>query len=1007
MSSATLVVAPVAAIVSCGQNKNYGDLWHGSHRDVVVYSPSVNGQNTNYGSALQLEAPLSFLASTSMGNALNSQILGLFNKVKDGFDKYNEIKSKTKIDGKEVETVKIKADFNRGSHLEFALVKAVKLNFKDNTNEIFDKDINDKNDDKSINGKHFQDVLDTKTVSNIEFIYKDDFKKHHWIQQISGKQMDSFKVEDIWTGIKISSFLNDRTRKNDLENTFGSTEGDKVFKKINALMAKESDDKNRFQETKETTPPSFYETPGTYKLTKDQFRISNKKNVINEKNKTFKLSFDGDQTNQAFKSFWKTNFMSNGGFFAYSTGEIKRLIRNKENKLKAWASANGIDFNKFKNTEVYKSGVIQRDLTKNEKDHEVGGHYYVSLNGKKSFQVNQNLNYIDERWLNLKNKKGEKTTLNSMRYEFIQKSPLAPTIMNEAYFQGFNVGGSIKALSASELQKALSNQKQYGIMHTSGYTASKMIGDYSAMQFLPTFGIGDELDKDGKPKHKSKPKYVFFNDNYAKLLWGHNIKELYKKADIGTTDKASTKDFVEKLFGGPGIQFISSLMAAVNSYTFVKETSTTLQESTTLVAPEGPITGKDFKDGTHAIRYLAHPPTTSTPDDLLHISLRDRNAVKTLSGSGNYTLTTVSREEYSKQFTKAGLKANERYGAPKNKLDILKNNIKEALDAAGIGSNEKVTWELPIGRGETGPTKNPIYEQFRKFIDSLDPRLNMVAEMNPYTEEGVLHGSSEVVQKEFTLDFTLDKKTGDTKKWVKRINGAGMGYSISSLKLANAYKVSSPAAPLLQTINYLQNGELLALSYYSDKNSKISGTKLESLNIIIKTLKDEMKNMFEKNSSNTWADLKSTDKQTIIDTFKNWKFEDIYKAGPADISSYDYIGLGGLEKIRKLKQTKTFLDKTNKDLVKDIRIVMDKVNEWFENALFLLDIKMTSTMSQADIMKTIVAFNIIQPSGFNPGLTTLGNRNLSANGLAKNWYHNPLSDSNGFDDISWIRVDTD
>ena len=1009
LSSTFLVAAPIAAVVSCGQNTNYGDLWHGSHRDIVVYSPAENGQNTNYGSASQLEAPLYFLASSNMGNVLNSQMLGLFNKVKDGFDKYSEKSSKTFIDGKYVDTIKIDAKFNRGSHLEFALVKAVKLIFKDGTSETFDSDSNNKNDKHSINGDKFQKILDTKTVVNINFIYRDDFNKHHWIQQITGKKMGSFKVEDIWTGIKISSFLNDRTRKINLESAFGPAEGDKVFKAINIMMSKGSDIKTRFKDTNQTTPPSFYEVEGSYRLTKDQFRTSNKNNVIDEKAKIFRLSFEGTQTNRAFKSFWKNNFIDNGGFFAYSTDEITRLIKKQENKMKEWAKANKIDFNKLKNTEVYQSGVMQRDLAKNEKDHEVGGHYYVSSNEKKSFQVNQNLDYVDKRWLNLRNKKGERTTLNSMRYEFIQDTPLAPTIMNEAYFQGFNIDGNIKALSARELQKALNNKKQYGLMHSSSYTSSNIIGDYSAFQLLPTFAIGDKLDNKGNPVHKSRPKYVFFNNNYAKLLWGHNIKELYEKARIGTTDKSSTKDFTENYFGGPGLQFLSSLLAAINAYTVAKEFSTTSQETTTLLAPEGPITGKEFKDGKAPIRYIAHPPlnVNKTPDDLLNISLRDVNAVRTLSGKTNYDITTVTRKEYAEQFTKAGLKASQRYGAPKIKLDKLKQNIKEALDKAGIKQNEKVTWELPIGRGVTSPTKNQVYEQLRKFVDSLDPRLNMVAEMNPYKEDGKLTAGSEVAKKEFTIDFTLDTKNGGTKKWIERINAAGMGYSIASLKLARPYKVSSPAGPLLQNINYLQNGELVALSYYDDKPNKIKNTKLEGLKCIIESLKEEMKSAFVTNANKTWSGLKSAYKQKIINTFKNWKFEDIYKAGAADISSYDYIGLGGLEWIRQLKQTKDYLSKNNKDLVNDIELIMNTVNEWFENTVFSLDTKMRTTMSQADIMKAIIAFNIIQPVGFNPALSILGNRDVASNGLSKNWYHNPMTDSSGFDDISWIRVDTD
>ena len=997
-------ISPIAFIISCGNNESPGDNWHGSHRDVVSYLPTNNGENPWYGRPSKAAPQYSYVGTGITQNVTNGMQFGLFSLVKQDIDRFNEVQTNN---AQGMATTEIISSPNRTSKLAFEAIKEVVLTYSDGTSIKFDNDSVDSTNDSSINGNKFlQDIsaADANGVSrvvDIKFVFRDDLSDHHWIQQTTGKKGAPIKAEDFWTAIQIEIMRNDSTRANAGGSQYINTYVNKIIKE--ELF--HGFDPN-------ITPSSWLNSQIINGLKASQFEITPtaKNNFILNNGKAIHFAFNGNQTATSMSSFWK-DIQTTGGLKAIPTQAVDNLKINNPVTIDVFQNAPDPkkELDDYQKSDLAATGIIEFFTAFNETDHYVAGKYYLSYNGKKRAIFKQNQDYIDDHWLNLKNKAGKKVTLNTYTIEFFQESDSMYTIIQKAFEQGFSVAGNRDGMSESDYQKALNNPRKYGIQYSTGYTSSKLLGDYSNIQFLPNFPNKYKLNPSNKNVVISgdSNKLVFFNDNYAKVMWGDTIANLHKPQDT-VDDNNMNGDWADQAFAGTGMQFISNLLSAQNWFTVIRNYDQSYQESTTSLPPEGPINGiygADF--------WVAHPPNNPTsPTEVLHERLRSRIGMDFYDNNGTNLLvpdyTETKRTDYQNVYTSSSGSALNRYGAPSAQLAKYKANITEALDKAGIGQNEKVTWEMPIGRGLNSIKMNIQYKKIQEFIRSLDQRLNPVAKMSPYREDGINTSQNEVIQSDYDQDFNLNNVgSGGSYEWISRLRGASTGYNVSSLKISDSYSLNSLAGGIYEEVAYLQSGFFLALSYYADHTNLMSGNSpLKGLQVFIDSFNESKDQTFAP-GGNWTNEFISSNSQDFINALENFDFAKLWDNPSSVIASYDYKGLNGFGDIRALEITPDGLT-PGTDLNKDLRTFMDLFNTFFVNAKYKLDEKINQRLlTDNQLLEAAIAYNIIQPGAMNPFNQYLSNRDNPKIVLYKNWFTSGGSDSSYMSDISWARVDSD
>ena len=1001
-------IAPIAISISCGNTKNlyddnnFGEIWHGSHRDIVVYQETDAGENPYYGRPNEALAKIAYLPSAIISQADNSTQFGLFSLVKQDIDRSTEVTT-TNADG--IQETKISVKPNRKTLLAFEAVKSVVLKYKDSSNlddKEFDSDSFDINDDKSINSNAFKDAIaasDANGISylkDIEFKFRDDLQDHHWIQQITGKKGAPIKPEDFWTSIQFQIMRNNAYRSK-----YGGSK--QINDYVNSKLKKDI-----FLEPQLGDEFGWLGYETLYGLKNSQFEPTKqaKENFI--KGNGIHFAFNGEQKGKSITSFWK-DIESTSGLKALPTKSFEELKKNypvTENVFKGTKDPKKA-LAAYQKSALADSGIVEAYSAQKDSDHYVAGKYYLSKSDKKKLVYKQNQDYINSHWLNLKNKAGKKVTLNSYTIEFITATDVVSSTIQTAFEQGFSAQGRQEGISENDYNKALDDPQKYGVKFFTGYQANKLIGDFSNIQFLPNLPNPYVLNADQTAAIPgTKNGFVFFNDNYAKVLWGDTIANLHKAQDKDD-DKDIHGEWANQAFAGTGIQFITNLLAAQNWFTFVKNQDSSLQDSTTVLPPEGPINGKDGND----FLISQSPINPSSNTEILHDRLRSRIGLDFYDDDSKDKLdapisTETKRSEYKDVYTSANLSSLERYGAPSAQLAKYKANITEALDKAGIGINEKVTWELPIARGITSVNLNVIYKQLQDFIKSLDPRLNPVAQMNPYKEDGT-KPQNEVAQADYDQDFTLSDNSAGSYLWLLRIHLNNVGYNASSLNISfgSTYEVNSlPGGIYTYTID-LFSGFLLALSYYADHDDLLKGNDLKGLKIFIDSFEESKNTSFVKGG--LWENkFTSTHKKVFIEALQNFEFKKLWDNPSSVIASYKYAGLNSFGKIRKLLTTIHGLK--DNDLKNDLNVFNSLFIQFTINAQNILDEKIKNGLiSNDDLLKAVIAYNIIQPGGLNPALQAIENRENPGIYIEKTWFTTGGINTSNYSDISWSRVDSD
>ena len=1022
-ATASTAIVPIAAIVSCGDS-NIGDVWAYSHRDVHMYEQSHDGNSPFYGTDYRFIPEAQYHDTGSIGDTFTTgTIINFFRRDKVGRDTFT--KAKTVENGHKV--TKILSNPNRATKLSFEAIGSVTITTKDasgtKTTTTFDDDSIGLGNPKSINSPTFKATLDGGGITAISFKLNDKMKDSYWIQNKTGKKKSKITMEDVRTSLQYDFYKNVKYFG---EHITGSLKTDKNKRDIlfNYYNTKSRVKTPVFQDAKaKDTDHTLLRYENINGLFKDQF---NKPNLIKDDTLTLRFNEQMSIKQQKHKilSFWNDLFVHAGGLGLRSTQNIKDLIKKHPipKSLTDQLFDTEAELKKFKDSALYKSGVLSSYLTHWD-EFEVGGKYYFTTNEAKKLAVTINPYYnayIGKeksqtkfssstgsdavKWGEQKNSKGDIVVVRSLTKHYLTESPLSEHIKLQAYKQGFNaIYKEPKDLSKDEYVESLANPGKYGIRFATGFTSGAVIGDYNFWQILPLYGRATPGAASGKDKLKEN---VYFNDAYSKVMWGHTIKELSERHD-------TQGDAMISAIAGHGFQFRQTIMASLNTFGLLKEEMGHVNDWSSQFAPElqihGP--GSDIFLPAHADAFAtAHPAgIASTPEGKLLLQGITSKYIVSIDSTGKISATQITWDDYKKQYTKADGEAIDKVSAPKAKFDELKKSMKSALDKAGIAAGQKVSFEIPFGRHPLASKKlRQKIDSMITIINSLDPRLRAAAEMLPDGE-----GSATVVADKTTdSTFTITKNAKQTP-FLKRLREANKGYSMASLSLNGKYATPTTSSAMFDHIGYLQNGILLATSYFSSTagHTATSGGIMEPFGLIA----DKMKNSFNKyvqDNAHNVLDGKTGITNAVIDEIMNTKFEDIIKSHSQDLADFDYNGmLGPKDKesimIKNLRTdaigTGTHANAAGNQVTwKSVyKPVMDFISTWVDNVKYESDIYL-SGLTLEEQLKIYRAFRLVEPGYMQKG--PLGDRSVPAMSLSKNWL-SMASDEYTSSFLSYWRVD--
>ena len=1012
-ATAAATIAPIAAIVACG-NQNIGDIWAYSHRDIHKYEETPDGNSPFYGYDYKFIPYSQYIDTTSVGDALKtSSIINFFRRDKMGNDTFKKVIS-TK-DGHKVTS--ISASPNRTTKLSFEAVGSVAVTSKATGAEVVTVFDNDSfgiasQDDKSINGTKFKQLLNAGGITKMAFTLSDKMANSFWVKNNSGKKKAPITMEDAWTSIQYDFYNNVKYFGEHLVGGNIKTDASKKSQLYDYYNTKSRAKSPVFKEAEpKDADPTLLRYENINGLLKGQF--SNKSKLIS--GNTLTLSFNNKMSiaKQKYKvlSFWNDLFIHHGGLGLRSTQNIKNIVEKHPipNSL-ASQLFNGSELNDFKASPLYKSGILSSYETPWD-EFEIGGKYYFSTNEAKKIAVRINPYYnayigkFDNtkktfsnsnssnavKWIDQKNSKGEITVVRSFTKHYLTKSPLSEHIKLQAYKQGFNTEYKEPSdLSKHEYVESLTNPDKFGIHFATGYTSGAVIGDYNFWQILPLFGRSTE-------KSKNKPENVYFNNAYSKAMWGHTLKELSERKD-------NLGDAMISAVAGHGFQFRETIMASLNTFGLLKEQMGHVNDWSSQFAPELEIKGRDHPGQTF---LPAHPNVFkgSVTDKLLLKGISSKYIVS-IDNSGKIKAEQITWDQYKKQYVKADGEAIEKLSAPKAQFDKLKTSMKASLDSAGISAGEKVSFEIPFGRHSLSSKKmKQKIDSMIDIINKLDPRLNAVAQMRP---DG--HGSATVVAHKTTDEsFTIEKNAKD-HPFISRLLAADKGYSIASINVASKYTTPTTSSAMYDHFGRLQSGILSATSYFSsaEGHTAIAGGIMEPYGEIA----DEIKKSFNKYimTADTVLNGEPGITQNVINEIKATKFEEIIKSHSQDLADFDYNGMLGpkstqSQMIANLRKdiNGTHDDGTGKQITwKAVyKPVMDFVSTWVDNIKYEMNIFL-SAKTLEEQLKIYRAFRLVEPGYIQKG--PLGDRSVPAMSLEKNWITQPADEyANSY--LSYWRVD--
>ncbi|WP_029609011.1 OppA family ABC transporter substrate-binding lipoprotein [Mycoplasma simbae] len=229
-------------------------------------------------------------------------------------------------------------------------------------------------------------------------------------------------------------------------------------------------------------------------------------------------------------------------------------------------------------------------------------------------------------------------------------------------------------------------------------------------ELLPAVRDLDETTKDGKlvkfnPEDPAQLKKaldsITYNDNFARVAYGKTKEQLVKDALKGSADLVS-------LFTGKGVAFRSLLSAAIN-YEQVTRFATESKSKmwVAYVAQDSKIGGTDQATAEY-----------KTPRE----AYEELHKLKFIKSD-----LTLSTEKTSADYVRAVIDSQSELDKLKSPhFAEIKAEIKKLLDEAGIGKDEKVSWQQTYRWINWNPVQfEQIYKLLPALYKELDPRLDM------------------------------------------------------------------------------------------------------------------------------------------------------------------------------------------------------------------------------------------------------------------------------------------
>lgn len=1019
VGSIAVVAAPLAAVVSC-DNSSLDQWMFPSHR--VVQSVTSNDSGISYleeHGGFLFYTPLysSVTQTTEVFAAHASMTLSLFRFVQPDFDQ-KQFDASGKIIG---------SSAKREVKKRFEMAKSITIIHTDNSEVKFNSDSDDVNDDQSVNGHKFANEIASGKVKSFKFDLRDDIQNHNWRQQISGKKLSNIGASDLLRGIQLQIMESGKTRSASTKLSLDKIKG--IDSDINAaiLAIHKGSETIVNTGTAASNRGMFFDT--NYGLQGDKILNALDDPVVKKEyvpdEKTFVLPFDTsfDIPGSVISNVWNELFGSSAGIAAVSDKEVQNLITKNDNLLKN--SIGDDNYNKIKDTDLYKSGYYHWVLAPKEGQF-VAGKYYFSESSTKLWSAKQNDDYIDPRWLNQKNSKGEKTTILEYREKTITTSETSKTAIANEYIAGTNVSASFSNFTANQQTQILSNLEKWGARFSAPFTSRKVSGGASFFSEVPF------IDGDGK---------IYFSNNFAKLLYGKTMHDIQ--------DSKTLEDTIKYQAAGNGLQFRTNFAALVNSTQFLRAINpsgiSTYMGWPTPFAPEGVI-GKDANNQDVILSDVIKGVTNNGVDEEKVASFN----VSNVDANGNITTYPLTFSGYLDQIASPTFDA---FGPSKKPDDTLplkdpndknshyspfewiQKNINESINIAlgtnypvgyysepsKVPENEKITFEMPYGNGIFQQTRQFVdaYNNFKKLIQSVDPRLNPVAAVDPASEQSTKDVT--VLVNDWTTSFNIDAPQNGktTYYWLNRIMSHG-GYGINPFSLSANYSSDTPAAAIFDNMGYLQSGNLFNLSYLSTVNDLGDASKHNVVSKI-KPLVDFVKNKFyaaqgtQTNTDGFWSTkfenrFKSSQKSEILDALRSFKFEDLYKSDPELVARYDYIGLKGLEKIQDIQarfDKGEFASQDEDQISQDLDIALNSIALFFNGGASSFKIEVLDKGTTQETLDLMQAWESINYQQFQPYLQRIVDRRTLIIQLNKTWYNPQSQDSAGLVDLSRFRVDLD
>lgn len=698
--------------------------------------------------------------------------------------------------------------------LEYA--KSIKL-YVDGQEVVYDNDKTEPLGAPTIDGKYYASSFieltsnDPKSINNPKFF--DDLSKaskfeievdetSNWVDSTGKKTNYKIVARDFYYGI-LRTYLHSDTNAR-LENG-GSKHLDETAKTIIPNSAGTFDEKNTFSNK------YLY---GLYNIDFDKI-IDESTFIKKDGDKNYLVFQKADQNATAqFVEFYKSILFGNYDYVPAPSQYIDEMNKNlaelrkfvplqKEKGREATiasdlAKATG----KTKDSAVYWYGLT------NDTTLYAGRYYYKGYDATdltKRWVLNTE--YKDQAYVNTPGR------LKELQHVYLN----APVDANVYKSQNYNafISGTTSAISFTQLdantqQKIIKNKDVFGLSKSQSSNKKSTIG-YYYLSVIPNYGQNKEFND------------KYFNDAFAKLLWGATYEELNKGTAKNTLTYTTT---------GRGAEFRNIITSAINWDHAAKESLQPLDGMAWLtgVAQDTPFVNTD----TDTPRKLA--------DKINELFVVDRNTNQRIDLGGN-----LGTELRPSENNVVGQASDQKYQSAA--YQTLKERFKTLVDEF---YNENLTYKEDSDK-EKGNSKIRFVISYRftnynqkqeqsllnqvKVLNSLYPeRMNVsVVKLDPQNatkslQSYFLYSPSPAKIISWTSDYELINGSNDYRSWKYAMPIlAAIAYDEEySRKIALAYPTLFKAAQKLKT--YLElNKETLKISIPVEKWSKLTNKDLHSL----------------------------------------------------------------------------------------------------------------------------------------------------------------------------------